>query len=82
VQQELARSSRAAFMPALALVIAAVLFGLVHYKGGSTYVAAGVIAGLGYGWAYLRTQRIEAAMAVHFGVNATHFLLFVYPGLA
>jgi hypothetical protein len=82
VQHELARSSRVAFMPALAWVIAALLFGLVHFKGGTTYVVAGVIAGLGYGWAFLRTQRIEAAIAVHFGVNATHFLLFAYPGLA
>ena len=82
LQHELASSSRAPFMPMLALVIAAVLFGLLHYRGGATYVVAGVIAGLGYGWAFLRTQRIEAAMAVHFGVNATHFLLFVYPRLA
>jgi hypothetical protein len=82
LQQELSRASRAPFMPGLALVMAAVLFGLVHYGGGTTYVAAGVIAGLGYGWAYLRTQRIEAAMAVHFGVNVAHFLLFVYPRLA
>ena len=37
------------------------------------------MAGLGYGWAFMRTQRIEAAMAVHFGVNAMHFLLFTYP---
>lgn len=65
-----------------ALVAGAVLFGLAHFAGGVTYVIAGVIAGLGYGWAYLRTQRIEAAMAVHFGVNATHFLLFVYPRFA
>jgi membrane protease YdiL (CAAX protease family) len=38
-------------------------------------------AGLGYGWVFMRTQRIEAAMAVHFGVNAVHFLLFTYPRL-
>jgi uncharacterized protein len=81
LQHELTRTSRAPFMPVLALVVVALLFGLVHYAGGATYVAAGVIAGLGYGWAFLRTQRIEAAIAVHFGVNATHFLLFVYPRL-
>ena len=82
IQHELAGASRAPFMPVVALVVAALLFGLLHYKGGATYVVAGVIAGLGYGWAFLRTRRIEAAMAVHFGVNATHFLLFVYPRLA
>jgi hypothetical protein len=83
VQQELAKGrAQSAWLPGLALVIAAVLFGLAHFKGGATYVAAGIIAGLGYGWAWQRTQRIEAAMAVHFGVNAAHFLLFVYPRLA
>jgi membrane protease YdiL (CAAX protease family) len=79
VQQELAGLSRASYMPGVAVVIAAALFGLLHYQGGAIYVVAGVIAGLGYGGAFLRTRRVEAAMAVHFGVNATHFLLFVYP---
>jgi uncharacterized protein len=82
IQHELAHSSRARAMRVAALVIAAMLFGLLHYKGGATYVIAGVIAGLGYGWAFMGTGRIEAAMAVHFGVNATHFLLFAYPRLA
>jgi hypothetical protein len=40
------------------------------------------IAGLGYRWAFLRTRRVEAAIAVHFGLNATHFLLFIYPRIA
>jgi membrane protease YdiL (CAAX protease family) len=46
------------------------------------YVLAATVAGLGYGWAFLRTGRIEAAIAVHFAVNAVHFLLFAYPRLA
>jgi membrane protease YdiL (CAAX protease family) len=83
LQHELGKGrAHSRWLPGLALVIAAVLFGLAHFKGGSLYVAAGIVAGLGYGWAFHRTQRIEAAMAVHFGVNATHFLLFVYPRLA
>jgi uncharacterized protein len=75
VQQELAR------WPIAALIIAAILFGAAHFAGGVSYVLAGIVAGLGYGWAFHRTQRIEAAIAVHFGVNAVHFLLFVYPRL-
>jgi membrane protease YdiL (CAAX protease family) len=55
------------------------LFGLPHFGGGTSYVIAAALAGLGYGWAFERTARIEASMAVHFGVNAVHFLLFVYP---
>lgn len=60
----------------------ALLFGLSHFGGGWKYVLAATVAGLGYALAYQRTQRIEAAIAVHFGVNAVHFLLFTYPSLA
>lgn len=82
VQHELSRiGSRPALAAGIALVVAAVLFGLAHFGGGTNYVIAAAVAGLGYGWAFMRTQRIEAAMAVHFGVNAVHFLLFTYPRL-
>ncbi|MEO8019261.1 MAG: type II CAAX endopeptidase family protein [Pseudomonadota bacterium] len=82
VQQELSRiGSHRNLAAGVALGVGAILFGLAHFAGGPTYVLAAAIAGIGYGWAYLRTGRIEAAMAVHFGVNATHFLLFTYPRL-
>jgi membrane protease YdiL (CAAX protease family) len=82
VQQEVSRPGPGIVRsPLIALAIGAVLFGAAHFAGGRTYVLAATIAGLGYGWAYLRTQRIEASMAVHFGVNAVHFLLFAYPRL-
>jgi membrane protease YdiL (CAAX protease family) len=83
VQHELSRvGSRPALAAGFALGIAAILFGLAHFAGGPLYVFAAAIAGVGYGWAFLRTGKIEGAMAVHFGVNATHFLLFTYPRLA
>jgi membrane protease YdiL (CAAX protease family) len=83
VQQELSRvGSRPALAAGAALAIGAILFGLAHFAGGLNYALAAAVAGLGYGWAFMRTQRIEAAMAVHFGVNAVHFLLFTYPRLA
>jgi membrane protease YdiL (CAAX protease family) len=81
VQAELARLGGRAWT-VIAVIVSATLFGLAHFGGGLTYVVAGTIAGLGYALAYARTQRIEAAMAVHFGVNAAHFLLFTYPRLA
>lgn len=81
VQAELARLGGRAWT-VIAVLVSAVLFGLAHFGGGTTYVIAGVIAGLGYSLAFARTQRIEAAMAVHFGLNAVHFLLFTYPRLA
>jgi membrane protease YdiL (CAAX protease family) len=81
VQAELAKLGGRAW-PIVAIVASATLFGLAHFAGGPTYVIAGIIAGLGYAIAYARTDRIEAAMAVHFGVNAAHFLFFTYPRLA
>lgn len=66
----------------IAIAVSALLFGLAHLGGGWKYALAATVAGLGYGIAYQRTQRIEAAMAVHFGLNTTHFLLFTYPALA
>ena len=65
----------------LALATAAVLFGLAHAGGGMTYVALSTVAGFGYGWAYLRTGRIEASILAHFALNAVHFFGFTYPAL-
>jgi uncharacterized protein len=65
----------------LALVVASVLFGLAHAGGGPTYVALSTFAGLGYGWVYLRTGRIEASILTHFALNAVHFVGFTYPAL-
>jgi membrane protease YdiL (CAAX protease family) len=83
LQHELARAgSNREASRVIAWLVAAGLFGLVHLGGGWKFAVAATIAGLGYGWAYHRTQRVEAAMAVHFGLNASHFLLFTYPALA
>jgi membrane protease YdiL (CAAX protease family) len=81
VQAELARLGGRGWT-AIAVIVSAVLFGLAHFGGGATYVIAGIIAGLGYSLAFARTRRVEAAMAVHYGLNAVHFLLFTYPRLA
>jgi membrane protease YdiL (CAAX protease family) len=81
LQHEIARVKAAGMVP-LAIGLSAVLFGLIHFAGGWKYVLAGIVAGLGYALVYHRTQRIEAAMAAHFGLNAVHFLLFTYPALA
>jgi membrane protease YdiL (CAAX protease family) len=59
----------------------AVLFGLAHWSGGWTYVGLATVAGLFYGYAYLKAQRIEASILVHFIVNAAHFLALSYPAL-
>ncbi len=65
----------------LALIISAVLFGAAHYKGGHQYMLLAAVAGLFYGYAYMRTKKLEASILTHFMVNTVHFLFFTYPAL-
>jgi membrane protease YdiL (CAAX protease family) len=83
VQAQLARLlAKTNYGKILALCVASVLFGLAHFPGGYIYVVLATVAGLGYGWLYQRTQRIEASILTHFALNTTHFFLFTYPALA
>ncbi len=66
----------------LALVVASIIFGLRHYQSGVPMIVLSTIAGLFYGAAYMRNNRIEAAILVHFGLNAAHFFFFSYPSFA
>lgn len=68
--------------PAFAIMIAAILFGLLHYPGGLSYIALATVAGIFYGTAYYKTGRLSASIAVHFLLNLTHALFFTYPALA
>jgi membrane protease YdiL (CAAX protease family) len=61
------------------LVIAAIIFGAAHYAGGVWSMVLAAIAGVGYGWMFWRTNRIEASVLAHFLVNTTHILCFTYP---
>lgn len=65
--------------PWLAVAVSALLFGAAHLGGGLRYGILAGIAGIGYAWAYHRTQRIEAAILVHIALNAVHFIGFTYP---
>lgn len=66
----------------LAIIISSILFGLAHYGGGILYVILATVAGIGYGFIYFRTKRIEASIITHFSLNLVHFLFFTYPALA
>lgn len=84
IQQSLADWQPVRERPALKwlpLVVASLLFGAVHAPGGAALMALAAVAGLGYGLAWQATRRIEAAIAVHFAVNAVHFVGFTYPAL-
>ncbi len=51
----------------------------VDYAG--VTVGLATIAGLFYGYAYWKTNRLEASILVHFGLNLIHFVAFSYPAL-
>jgi membrane protease YdiL (CAAX protease family) len=83
IQRKLAQQLKKAKVEAYwSLLLASFLFGLANYSGGKKYVLLATLAGLGYGWIYQRTQRIEASILTHFGFNCAHFFLFTYPALA
>jgi membrane protease YdiL (CAAX protease family) len=65
-----------------AVLVSTLLFTAAHLGADARMAAAIAVAGLGYGLAQLATRRIESAIAVHFAVNAVHFVLFAYPALA
>jgi membrane protease YdiL (CAAX protease family) len=78
IQTELEKITK---KPLIALIIASILFGLVHFAGGAVYVGLAMMAGLVYGISYQKTGRIIVPMTVHFLVNLLHILLFTYPAL-
>lgn len=63
----------------VAVACSALLFGAAHLAGGPLYAGLAAIAGLGYAYAYQRTQRIEAPILIHIALNAVHFIFFTYP---
>jgi len=77
IQRRLQKSSP----PVVGLIVAAIVFGAAHYAGGVWSVVLATIAGLGYGWVFWRTNRIEASILTHFLVNTAHILGFTYPAL-
>ena len=63
----------------ISLILASMIFGLMHFKGGIIYILLSTIAGLFYGLSYQRTGKISAAIMVHFGFNLIHLIFFTYP---
>jgi uncharacterized protein len=79
VQKHLAALSDKNLYKISIVVFVGILFGLAHFAGGTTYVILASVAGIGYGYAYHITGRIESAILTHFLLNTTHFLFFTYP---
>lgn len=66
-------------VPAL-IAVTAILFGLVHFRGGLPYIALATVSGVFFGLGY-RAAGLAGSVAVHFFVNAIHFVAFSYPAL-
>ncbi len=65
--------------PILALIIASLLFGALHYSGGSLMIIFATLASLIYGFAWMLSGRLWVAVLFHFGLNLCHLLFFTYP---
>lgn len=63
----------------LALVIASVVFALVHTTVIGPAFLLFLLAGFVYGLVYTLSKRFSMALVVHFGTNLCHFLLLDYP---
>lgn len=63
---------------ALAIAVAAALFGLAHLGAGPQWVVLAGLAGVAYGVAY-RYGGLAAAVLAHLGLNTLHFAAFTYP---
>ncbi len=80
IQRELdLRLQKYRFGRVVAIAVSAILFGLIHYAGGVTYVLLAMVAGVGYAIVFQRSGRIEMAILAHFLLNTVHFLLLTYP---
>lgn len=66
--------------PGAALAIASILFGISHLNNGPApdwrYALLATLAGLAYGWAFLKTGRLAAPALVHMLVDLTWSLAF------
>lgn len=66
--------------PWIALLLASTLFGLVHIYGGIGLAVLATLAGVLYGYVYIKSRMIETAMLAHIVLNAGTASLFYYPG--
>ncbi|MFN1215931.1 lysostaphin resistance A-like protein [Chryseobacterium kwangjuense] len=65
----------------IAIVVAGLGFGLLHWQGGAAYVSYAAVAGIMYGWMYQRSQNIFLNILAHFLFNLIHIIFFTYPFL-
>ena len=68
----------------IALILASAIFGLSHYNNFNPpdwrYVYLAALAGLFYGWTYIKTGKTSVSALVHTGVNVLWAVLFKDTG--
>jgi len=79
IQSRLQSSIVSPHAPIYALLISAVLFGLVHIYGGWEYGFLATLAGILYGYVFMKTGRIELSIVAHSVLNTGHVILLSYP---
>ncbi len=79
IQAEIEKRLQHKHAAEIALMIAAILFGLAHFAGGFEYIILATVAGILYGYTYKITGRIEAPIITHLLLNSAHFIFFAYP---
>lgn len=79
IQYRLQSSLASQHAPTYALIISAALFGLVHVYGGWQYGLLATMAGILYGYVFMKTGRIEISIVAHSVLNTGHVILLSYP---
>lgn len=81
VHNRIESSIQGAYAPWYALCLTALLFGVVHLYAGWQYGLLAALSGLVYGYAYLKTRRVEMAIMAHIFLNLGHITFLSYPTL-
>lgn len=63
----------------IAIIVSAILFGIIHFKGGILLIIFASLAGIIYGLAWAWSGRLWVSAFFHFGLNLLHLLFFTYP---
>ncbi|AIK96810.1 CPBP family intramembrane glutamic endopeptidase [Candidatus Odyssella acanthamoebae] len=62
--------------------ITALICGAAHYRGGISFVFLSGLAAIVYGYVFVKSERLETSILVHFFVNFIHILAFSYPSVS
>ncbi|MBW8309282.1 MAG: CPBP family intramembrane metalloprotease [Candidatus Paracaedibacteraceae bacterium] len=65
-----------------AIILTAIICGAAHYRGGISFVFLSGLAAIIYGYVFVKSQRLETSILIHFFVNLIHILTFSYPSLS